>query len=434
MLKVGFARVDVTPPLGSFVAGYFTKRISDGILDPIELNAVAFNDGENTVVMIATDFVYVMERPATEIRNLIQKKLGIPAENVFIHGLHQHTSVRVGYRITAPQSDSIRDAEYLDLLYRKFCDVAQLAIDDMDEAEPGYAEKETAVPISFIRRYRMKDGSCRTNPGVGNPEVDCPIGEADNTVRLIRFRRAKGDIALVNFSTHPDVIGGTKFSADWPGFIRRFTEKALPGVKCAVFNGAQGDTNHVNVFGEKKEKGYAHSEFMGRTVSDTVLALWDQTVPCRTGAIHSGVEMVYVPTNTRDMEKIEEYRQLKKDHVAGKTKLIGAQLAQISRVCSLPEEKLFQKVPVTVLVMGELGFVGFGGEPFTHYATASRQAAPGLHVITCCCVNGGEGYLPDGSAYSDGGYEVCNSRFDSCVADMLQASAKKMLSAFQAEE
>jgi len=140
---------------------------------------------------------------------------------------------------------------------------------------------------------------------------------------------------------------------------------------------------------------------------------------------------VYVPTNTRDMERIEEYRKLRKEHVEGKVKLIGAELAQISRVCSLPEEKLFQKVPVTVLVTGELAFVGFGGEPFTHYATASREAAPKLRVITCCCVNGGEGYLPDGSAYSDGGYEVCNSRFDSSVADLLQGSAKKMLDAYQ---
>ena len=433
-MKVGFARVDVTPPLGSFVAGYFTKRVSDGILDPIELNAIAYHDGENTAVMIATDFVYVMEIPATEIRKLIEKKLGIPAENVFIHGLHSHTSVRVGYRITAPQSDSVRDAEYLDVLYRKFCDVTQLAVADMEEAQAEYAQQETAVPISFIRRYRMKDGSCRTNPGIGNPDVEGPIGEADNTVRLVRFRRAKGDIALVNFSTHPDVIGGTKFSADWPGFIRRFTEKALPGVKCAVFNGAQGDTNHVNVFGDKKTKGYHHSEFMGRTVTDTVLRIWDRTEPCEMGTVHSGVEMVYVPTNTKDMDRMEEYIQLKKDHQEGKVKLIGAELAQISRVCSLPNEKLFQKVPASVLVLGKLGFVGFGGEPFTHYAAAAREAAPKLHVITCCCVNGGEGYLPDGSAYTDGGYEVCNSRCDASVADLLQASAKKMLDAYQEEK
>ena len=44
MLKAGFAKVDVTPPLGSPMAGYARERISDGILDPIELVALAVND------------------------------------------------------------------------------------------------------------------------------------------------------------------------------------------------------------------------------------------------------------------------------------------------------------------------------------------------------------------------------------------------------
>ena len=52
MLKAGFARVDVTPPMGSPVDGYFNDRVAKGILDPIELNAVAFSDGERRAVMI----------------------------------------------------------------------------------------------------------------------------------------------------------------------------------------------------------------------------------------------------------------------------------------------------------------------------------------------------------------------------------------------
>ena len=38
MIKAGFARVDVTPPLGTLIAGYFNERKSDGVRDPIELN------------------------------------------------------------------------------------------------------------------------------------------------------------------------------------------------------------------------------------------------------------------------------------------------------------------------------------------------------------------------------------------------------------
>ena len=33
MIKAGFSRVDVTPPLGSFLAGYYHNRFADGMLE-----------------------------------------------------------------------------------------------------------------------------------------------------------------------------------------------------------------------------------------------------------------------------------------------------------------------------------------------------------------------------------------------------------------
>ena len=59
MLKAGFARLDITPPFGNPLAGYFTKRSLSGILDPIEINAVAVSDGENTALLMAVDFIGV---------------------------------------------------------------------------------------------------------------------------------------------------------------------------------------------------------------------------------------------------------------------------------------------------------------------------------------------------------------------------------------
>ena len=119
MFQAGFERVDITPPLGSPLAGYSTRRISDHILDPIELNCVAFSDGENTAGLITEDLLYVMENVATPLRDRIGKACGIPASHVFMQGLHQHTSLRIGTRphVWGPGFD---DKAYLDVLYRKF--------------------------------------------------------------------------------------------------------------------------------------------------------------------------------------------------------------------------------------------------------------------------------------------------------------------------
>ncbi len=34
-MKAGFARIDITPPLGSKLQGYYNVRYADGILDPL---------------------------------------------------------------------------------------------------------------------------------------------------------------------------------------------------------------------------------------------------------------------------------------------------------------------------------------------------------------------------------------------------------------
>ena len=105
MLKAGFARVDVTPPLGTELTGYFHARISDGILDPIYLNALAIGSDGNTALIITADFMYMREPSATLYRTLIEKRTGLSKDNILIHTVHQHTSTTAG-------KEGPTDAEY----------------------------------------------------------------------------------------------------------------------------------------------------------------------------------------------------------------------------------------------------------------------------------------------------------------------------------
>ena len=154
MLQAGFARVDVTPPLGTFLAGYFEARFADGELDPIQLNAIAMGNDEEKVLIVVSDFLGIRENFATRIRKMIAERTGIAADHVMVTALHQHTSICLR---EAPDNNVLEDHDYMQLLYRKFCDVAQMAINDLADATVSIAQKETAVPISFIRRFKMKE-------------------------------------------------------------------------------------------------------------------------------------------------------------------------------------------------------------------------------------------------------------------------------------
>ena len=54
-LQAGFARVNVTPPLGIPMRGYMFQRLADGVLDELEINALALRRAGVQHVEISTD-------------------------------------------------------------------------------------------------------------------------------------------------------------------------------------------------------------------------------------------------------------------------------------------------------------------------------------------------------------------------------------------
>ena len=70
-LKAGFSRLDITPPLGVFVDGYYNDRFADGILDPLEANCVAVSDGEKTAVLLSIDICEVYQVDMDKFRHMV---------------------------------------------------------------------------------------------------------------------------------------------------------------------------------------------------------------------------------------------------------------------------------------------------------------------------------------------------------------------------
>ncbi|MBR4287938.1 MAG: hypothetical protein IKT50_00710, partial [Clostridia bacterium] len=429
MLQAGFARVDVTPPLGTVLTGYFAPRISDGVFDPIELNALALRVEEDSVLVITGDFMYTLEKDVTHYRDLISKETGLPADHIFYQSIHQHTSTTPG---TCGPSGHL----YQEYLCRKFADVAKMALADLSDTRISIGEKKTAEPVSFVRRYIMKDGSVQTNPGRLNPDVDRPLYDADNTVRLVKLEReGKEAIAVVGFQTHPDMIGGNKISADWPGFVRRITEKTFPDTHCILINGCQGEVNHINVFKAAPTKGiekytpafyeakYEFCREFAQIIVDAVSEIWDRTEEIGVDRIFSKVDMKLIPSKIEGLERINECKEIMARVVAGEKPLEGLTMgekADIRRIAAMDQLMLMQKVPVSVVAFGKIAIVGYGGEPFTEYAIKVREAFPELFVLTACLANGAQGYLPSAAAFEEGGYEAAASNFSPAVAPVLQ--------------
>ena len=432
MLKAGFARIDITPPFGNDLSGYYERRLADGTLDPLYLNAVALTVGEETVILMAADYIGIKLNHAAKIRELIRERTGVPTDHILIAALHQHTSPCLAD--PEARSTALRDKVFIDVLYRRFADAAVMALDDRAEAEMSVGARDVAEPIAFVRRYFTKEAGVVTNPS-SKFTLTGRCAEADNTMRLVRFaRNGKNDIAILNFSTHPDVIGGTTWSADWPGFARRFLEEDIAGTSCLFFTGCQGDSNHNDYFKPREErlhgKRYEHSAYMGRMVADAAVGVWNEMTPAADDSIFAESLIIYNRTNTDGVEKYDECVKWVKDYKEGKIPADSYTMADRAfcyRVAALREQPVFRPVPITVIGVGGVVFVGFGGEAFTSYGKIMRELCPEKFVVSVVCANGYEGYLPTAEAFGQGGYEACSSFFMPSLEDEIVEAAKEML-------
>ena len=440
-LKAGFARLDVTPMLGISLRGYYQVRLADGVLDPLELNALALSCSGNTAVLITLDTCAIDEDEINAFLASVSAATGLPEENVYIHATHTHTA-----SFMDADSDNELVREYTNSVCRKMADVAKMAIDDLKPAKMGWAVGQ-APNIAFIRRFRMKNGKVRTNPGVGNPDILHPIGEVDERVNVLRFDREGADtIVLANFADHPDTVGGCKLTADWPGFFRRKIEKCLDNVKGIFFNGAQGDVNHVNVNAKDGDlndmfmdfddvsRGYGHARHMGNVVAGAVMQVYDKVNYVEVNSLKCVQKTIQLPSNMADPSELAEAHRIKELYDAGRQNELpyeGMELttvvADACRKVALENGPEFFPLRLSAIVFGDFAMLGIPGEPFNAVGRAIKEAEGFKMVSPCCLTNGCRGYFPTKDAYDEGGYEARASRFKAGTAELIAKEAKALL-------
>ncbi len=442
-LQAGFARVDMTPPMGVNIAGYYKIRIADGVLDELSLNALALKNGDKTYLFVTADHCGITMKLIKEFKDAITARTGLKEEQIFIHATHTHTGPRTLF--DRSQNTDLENT-YIDLLTAKFADVAQFALDDLKPAKMGYGVG-TAKNVAFIRRYKMKDGSTKTNPGVNNPDIVAPIGSLNEDVNVLRFDREGAEtIVLVNFANHPDVVGGCKISGDWPAMTRTFVEKSIDNTKCIFINGAQGDVNHVNVHPKKGDfndmfndfdgcsRGYGHARHIARVVTGAVMSVYDKVEYVDDVELNYSLSIVDIPANKGTKEELvlaHKYNDLhnagKDDEIPFKAMMLTTVVAEAARMVRLENAPDFFKLPFTAFSIGKIAFFGIPGEPFTEIGNGVRKAEGWDLIIPCCLTNGSEGYFPMKDSYDEGGYEARSSGFKAGTAEKIVEEGVKIL-------
>ena len=286
-LRAGRAAVRITPSKGMPIAGYYHVRLNEGTHEELWSKAIVLEYQGTRAALVALDLVSIPERFVIEARRLIEALSGIPSARVMISATHTHTGPSMGSRLQGSDSKAMQSAEY----YHKalpglIADSVEKAVADLQPANVSAAVGHEDS-ISFIRRFRMRDGSTGWNPGKLNPGIVKPLGEIDPTVPVVYFESLNHRplATHVNFANHLGTVGGMQFSADYPYTLSKMLREVMgPDMVTAFTIGTAGNINHIDVKSGTPQKGHGEASRIGTILAGEVLRTFRRLESIEPGA------------------------------------------------------------------------------------------------------------------------------------------------------
>lgn len=429
-LKVGYAKCEITPKLGAYLQGHNKKRYAAMVHDPLFLRCVAFeNDG--LAVMLNYDLSAMNTNLANKIREQVASYIDCPVEHVVITCTHTHTGPNC--------SNMTRewDETYVQLLTNLSMHTAGLAKNDLTESQM-FAGSTECKGVTFCRRYLMKDGTARTNPGIGNPDIERPMNDPDYQVVVLKIQRSGAkDIALVNFGCHADSIknvdGIDAISADWPGVTCNAVENAL-NVECILFNAPCGDVAQRNHMAPKETakltSGWPRTVKLGQSVAGAVISIFDAFMtPVSDGPVKAQVAVLKLPLKQPAEEELARSRDIlehEADYLGGNMAKT-TDLFEARMLLSVAKTDGYAQALVTALRVGGFAAAGSSGEPFCAIGKRIKAESPFEAQFALYFANGSSGYFPMIDAFSYDGYEARTCKFQPGVGELIADTSLQLL-------
>lgn len=432
-MKVGFSSREITPPLGCYLAGNHMVRIATEVADPLFVRAFAAEE-DGLAVILCFELVGMIQAEALKIRDFVADKLGVAHNQVLLTCTHTHTAPNVTTRFFPKTEYLMTSLKDLALA------AAQAAVADLAEAEGFFARSELPG-IGFNRRYLMKDGTFKTNPGRRNPNIVGPAVPHDDVIQMLHFvREGKDNILLVNFQCHPDVFGSrgkVRISADFPGVVCHTLDNALPGTRSIFYNGAAGDINHIDVNCPEWDKngGPDHALHMGRSIAGKILQMVTKARPVALGPVRTAQIDVDVPARPYTSEEVTRSQQYMDWYLAGESDKIPQDannslvvlIYEALGILVASESGGTFHMPVTGVAFGDVSFVGMPGEVFSETGRQIRDTSPFPAQFFMGLTHGYPDYFPLKHAYAEGGYETRSSPYGAGVAEIMEEAGQAII-------
>lgn len=397
-LLAGMARIEITPTLPVTLAGYESRKdLSRGVHDPLSARAVAFNQGSNHLVLVSIDNLGFYNGTAEPLRKAILDACRLRPSELFLCAIHTHSAPALTLN---PEKGHPNNVEYTKWLQGKLIEVVRNALERLAPVQVGVGSGSS--PVGANRREVVLDDAGTRKIVLGrNPSVP-----TDREVQVLKLTRADLDElagVLFAYATHSTSLGPGNYliSGDVHGLAEQFLEKHLgAGVVTPGFAGASGNVDP-----------------------------WFRILPGFNTTNGWIPEPVLLGTMLGE-EVAQVLGRIQKSATIGPIKT-AIKTLQLPRKKSTDEEASATESPASFVMtaarVGDIAFVGLGGEVFNEIGFAIKKASPFPHTFVFTHCNGAAGYVPTSPSYPEGGYEVQSSPFAPGADLRLAEEARRML-------
>lgn len=425
MIKCGAYEREITPALGLCIPGYFETRIAEDILDELMVKAVIFDDGKKVVGFAALDILHVRADMVKKIRDRFTQLTGVDGAGIMVSGTHAHT----GQAVEKNDEFGLPDENWIDITCQRSADALVAAWKRRQDCVVGFGRGEEHK-LSFNRRFWQKDGKVYTWPGRCNPDNVKEAAPVDPEVDVVRVDTIGGKpiCVITGFANHLDLIGGCKYSADYPGELSNCIKQELgQGVVSLFLNGCCGDVTHID-YNTTEPYPADYYKTSGRALAKDVLGIYKTVNPVEIDSVDSvsAVKEISRRQPTKEMyeqakRELDEYEAKKnapKEETAeayekpttGDADLMALSYSKCT--VSLYENPILSEKPeVQVIRVGDIAFNAMPGEMFAELGLDLKARSKFARNINVELADGCFGYIATKKAFAEGGYEVTLDRY-----------------------
>jgi neutral ceramidase len=326
-------------------------------------------------------------------------------------------------------TDPHETIDYPAFLIRRLAEVISKGQASLRPAELalGVARQEG---VAFNRRYWMKNGQVRFNPGQLNTNIVRPAGPIDPDIAILQARDARTGRPFAGatvFAMHSDTVGGTLYSADYEYFVEQTLRHSFGSNYISAFGlGTCGDINHIDVSKQEPVAGFPVAERIGRTLGQTVLKACSHLSTIKEPILAARSSTLPIALQSVSPEQVADAKAMLDKLADAKTDFF----TKVTAVKVLDLERRGSSLPMEVQVFrldGDTVIVCLPGEIFVELGLAIKHASPFPRTIVLSICNDRPSYVPTRKAFAEGSYEVTNSRVVPGTGEKLVETALELL-------